>query len=262
MDSSVTGGKTRKRKRSNVHHPKPTKKQRVEEESSRQLSDAELLDTLRVPLDQMLSSQFRYPECQNIVSNVEWRVTINLQRIPETYACPEYTPKKFAAPRVRIARPATTALIFKNGKVVCVGATTQESARLACQKHRRMISRLGYRTQFKVFQIQNRVYTARVDHPISLIEISKNSELLEEGNQLASQWQPGQFPGLIYEMRDPVVKLTIFDSGKVNMTGVKPPEDAIKVWNRIHPVLTNLRDDNRPVQSDNRYAYRMTKKLS
>ncbi len=266
MDSLLTpsepGENPRKRKLSSVHHPKTTKKQRMEGGSSQQLSDVELLATLRVPLDQMLSSLFRYPECQNIVSNVEWRVTINLQQIPENYACPEYTPKKFAAPRVRLARPATTALIFKNGKVVCVGATTQECARLACQKHRRLISRLGYRTHFQMFRIQNRVYTVRVEHPISLVEISKDSELLQPGNQLAAQWQPGNFPGLIYKMRNPDVKLAIFDSGKVNMTGVKSPEDAIKVWNQIFPVLTKLRDDSLPAQSDNRYAYRMSKKLS
>ncbi len=224
-------------------------------------SDAELLSTLRVPPDPVLSSQFGRPECQNIVSNVEWGVDLNLQHIPNEYACPESTPRRFAAVKIRIKHPSTTALIFKNGKVVCVGATTQECARLACQKHRRLISALGYRTQFKRFLIQNRVFTARVGHPISLNVIVDDSEVLVPGNQMAARWRPGQFPGLIYEVRRPNVKLTIFDSGKVIMTGVKPPGDAFATWDHIHPALSRLRDDQRPTESDSRYAYRMKKKL-
>lgn len=228
---------------------------------SPKLSDAELLAGLRVIPDAELSDQFRLPECQNIVTCVHWRVDINLQKFAEHYRCVEYTPKRFAAAKIRLAKPSTTALIFKNGIVVCVGAKTQESARLACQKHRRLISRLGYHTKFQRFRIRNRVYAIRVSHPISLVHIHENPELLEEGNKLGSQWEPEQFPGLIYKMHSPDLKLTIFDSGSVNIIGVKRSQDAIDAWHHVYPVLSELHDRERPMQPDDRFAYRLKRKL-
>jgi len=40
------------------------------------------------------------------------------------------------------------------------------------------------------------------------------------------EYEPEQFPGLVYRMDDPDVVILLFGSGKIVITGGKKPEDA------------------------------------
>jgi TATA-box binding protein (TBP) (component of TFIID and TFIIIB) len=53
----------------------------------------------------------------------------------------KYAPKKFAAAILRVKDPisTTTCLAFRSGKIVVVGAHSEDHSLCACQKYRRMI---------------------------------------------------------------------------------------------------------------------------
>mmetsp|Transcript_8711 Transcript_8711/g.29071 ORF Transcript_8711/g.29071 Transcript_8711/m.29071 type:complete len:166 (-) Transcript_8711:436-933(-) len=138
------------------------------------------------------------PSLQNIVATVNLNCSLNLKTITLQARNAEYNPKRFAAVIMRIREPKTTALIFASGKMVCTGAKSEESARLASRKFARIIQKLGFSAKFTEFKIQNIVGSCDVRFPIRL-------EKLAYAHQNYCSYEPELFPGLIYRMLVPKV---------------------------------------------------------
>ncbi|MGZ4904706.1 MAG: TATA-box-binding protein, partial [Halobacteriota archaeon] len=47
------------------------------------------------------------------------------------------------------------------------------------------------------------------------------------------EYEPEQFPGLVYRMSDPKVVVLVFGSGKLVITGARKPEDATDAVDQI-----------------------------
>ena len=63
---------------------------------------------------------------------------VNLARLAfQTHG--EFNPANFAAAKIRLTDPATTALVFASGKVVCTGAPSERAAFLASHKYVKLI---------------------------------------------------------------------------------------------------------------------------
>jgi transcription initiation factor TFIID TATA-box-binding protein len=43
----------------------------------------------------------------------------------------EYNPRRFSGVIMRLREPKTTALIFASGKIICLGAKSEESSKIA-----------------------------------------------------------------------------------------------------------------------------------
>ncbi|KAG9148312.1 hypothetical protein Leryth_012259 [Lithospermum erythrorhizon] len=108
------------------------------------------------------------PTLQNIVSTANLDCPLDLKAIALQARNAEYNPKRFAAVIMRIREPKTTALIFASGKMVCTGAKSEQQSRLAARKYARIIQKLGFKTTFKHFKIQNIVGSCDVKFPIRL----------------------------------------------------------------------------------------------
>jgi transcription initiation factor TFIID TATA-box-binding protein len=54
------------------------------------------------------------------------------------------------------------------------------------------------------------------------------------------EYEPEQFPGLVYRMDEPRVVLLLFGSGKLVCTGAKKPEDASRAVDKIRAELSAL----------------------
>jgi transcription initiation factor TFIID TATA-box-binding protein len=54
------------------------------------------------------------------------------------------------------------------------------------------------------------------------------------------EYEPEQFPGLVYRMADPKVVLLLFGSGKLVCTGAKKPNDAERAVDKIGAELSAL----------------------
>eukprot|EP01132_Coremiostelium_polycephalum_P001178 gene1178-1490_t len=171
------------------------------------------------------------PTLQNIVSTVNMATELDLKAIALGARNAEYNPKRFAAVIMRIREPKTTALIFKSGKMVCTGAKSEESSRLAARKYARIIQKLDFPAKFTDFKIQNIVGSCDVKFPIRL-------EGLQNAHMSFTNYEPEIFPGLIYKMIQPKVVLLIFVSGKIVLTGAKVREEIYEAFENIYPVLT------------------------
>lgn len=132
----------------------------------------------------------------------------------------EYEPEQFPGLIYRVKDPKTTFLLFRSGKVVCTGAKQLGHVKIAIEKVIRLIEKTGI-TVIKEPEIvvQNIVASADLGQPLNLnaIAITFGLEKVE--------YEPEQFPGLVYRLGEPKVVLLIFGSGKIVCTGGKKPQD-------------------------------------
>ena len=75
------------------------------------------------------------------------------------------------------------------------------------------------------FRIENVVASTSLGHELDLKAIS-----LALGG---SEYEPEQFPGLVYRIDEPKVVLLMFGSGKVVCTGARTPADVEKAVEKI-----------------------------
>jgi transcription initiation factor TFIID TATA-box-binding protein len=153
-------------------------------------------------------------------------ITVNLDRV-------EYEPEQFPGLVYHLDEPKAAALIFGSGKIVCTGAKSIEEAHLAIKKIVEKIREAGIEINSEPeVVIQNVVATANLNAELNLDAIAIALDNTE--------YEPEQFPGLVYRMQDPKVVLLLFGSGKIVCTGAKSVEDAKRATENVKATLKEL----------------------
>ena len=134
---------------------------------------------------------------------------------------------------MRIRDTKTTALIFASGKMVCVGAKSEQSSRMAARKYARSIQKLGFPVKFKGFKIHNIVASCDVKFNIKL-------ERLAAAISHGVVYEPELFPGVVFRMKQPKIMLLIFASGKIVIAGAKVRDETYTAFANIYPVLKKI----------------------
>ena len=170
-------------------------------------------------------------EIQNVVAVASLDQKIDLLSIMKVFANVEYRPKRFPGLVFRLKQPKTTTLIFGNGKMVCTGAKSGKMAMSAVRKVVRELRKEGFiiRGSPKI-DIVNVVGTADVGGEVDL---EAASDILDN-----TMYEPEQFPGLIYRMKEPKVVILIFRSGKLVLTGGKNEEMVHEAVEKMVSILT------------------------
>ncbi|KAF9601468.1 hypothetical protein IFM89_020235, partial [Coptis chinensis] len=141
----------------------------------------------------------------------------------------------FASVIMRIREPKTTALIFASGKMVCIGAKSEQESKLSARKvFARIIQKLGFPAKFKDFKIHYLVALCDVKFTIRL-------EGLASSHGHFASYEPEIFPGMIYRMKQPKMVLIIFTSGKIVLTGAKVRDEIHAAVENIYPVACGFR---------------------
>jgi transcription initiation factor TFIID TATA-box-binding protein len=169
-------------------------------------------------------------EIQNVVASASLDQTFNLLDIVKTFRNVEYNPKRFPGLVFRLKRPKTATLIFSSGKMVCTGAKSEKLAKSAVNKVVRELKNNGIIVLGKPkISIQNMVASANLQRRIDL---EMAADLLDD-----VMYEPEQFPGLIYRMRDPKTVLLAFTSGKIVCTGGKSEEIVHQSVHKLYELL-------------------------
>ncbi len=145
---------------------------------------------------------------------------LDLQAIALALAEAEYEPEKFPGLIYRVKDPKAALLLFRSGKIVCTGAKNIGQVRTAIEKVIKLVEKTGISViKEPVIVVQNIVASADLGQQLNLnsIAISLGLERVE--------YEPEQFPGLVYRLDEPKVVLLIFGSGKIVCTGGKKPQD-------------------------------------
>ena len=156
---------------------------------------------------------------ENIVASAAIGVLIPLEKIVSKLEGMEYEPEQFPGLVYRMQNPKAAALIFGSGKIVCTGARSLEDVRTVFKKVVNIVEKAGTKVpkNFKT-QVENIVASAKLEHNLNLDTIAFNLE--------NSEYEPEQFPGLVYRMTEPKVAFLLFGSGKIVCTGARSIKDV------------------------------------
>ncbi len=151
------------------------------------------------------------------------------------YGVKEYEPEQFPGLIYRLHEPKTAVLIFRSGKVNCTGAKNLENVKLTIDTIIQKLKKAG----IKVYDhpdivVQNIVAVYDLESDLNLTDIAMSLGLENV------EYEPEQFPGLVYRVEEPKVVLLLFGSGKVVCTGAKEESEieqaVIKVKKELQKV--------------------------
>jgi transcription initiation factor TFIID TATA-box-binding protein len=170
---------------------------------------------------------------ENVVASVTVNQRIDLDKVARSLLNVEYDPEQFPGLVYRLKKPKTATLIFNSGKMVCTGAKSEAEASRAVHRIVEHLREAGIQiTGEPIITVQNIVASASLGAELNLELAAYSLENV--------MYEPEQFPGLIYRMKDPKVVILLFGSGKLVCTGAKKEEDVYRAVNNVMKTLMDL----------------------
>jgi len=157
----------------------------------------------------------------NIVVSTSLEKDIPLEKMAATLSNTEYNPEQFPGLVIRIKEPKTSALIFSSGKVVCTGARSMDKVEESIKKVIKSVEKIGIKIEIKPeIKIQNIVASGKVGMDLNL-----NTLAMKMPN---TEYEPEQFPGLVYKLDEAKATFLLFSNGKIVCTGTKGEKEVNK----------------------------------
>src|SRR3989344_8993903 len=82
---------------------------------------------------------------ENVVASTDIKKLISLDKLLTVLKASEYEPEQFPGLVYRLDEPKGATLIFRSGKIICVGARSTAAAREALRRTVRNIKKVGIR---------------------------------------------------------------------------------------------------------------------
>jgi transcription initiation factor TFIID TATA-box-binding protein len=172
---------------------------------------------------------------QNIVASTTFAEKLDLDVIAQSLEDAEYEPEQFPGLVYRIGNPKTATLLFRSGAANCTGAKNVEDVSRTVDIIAEKLRKLGVEV-FKKPKIivQNIVATADLGGELNLTETAQGLGLENV------EYEPEQFPGLVYRIKEPKVAMLLFSSGKIVCAGSRSIEETSKAVEKLLKELTSL----------------------
>lgn len=170
---------------------------------------------------------------ENIVASASIGKDIVLTEVAKALEGVDFNREQFPGLVFKLQDPKTAALIFSSGKLVCTGAKSIDDSKLAIKKTVDLMRTIDTEIPHEFdIKIQNIVASANLQSTLNLEAVALELENTE--------YEPEQFPGLVYRLSDPKVVLLLFGSGKVVCTGAKTADQALLGVQKTKERLTEL----------------------
>jgi len=144
---------------------------------------------------------------------------IPLEKMAATLPNTEYNPEQFPGLVLRIRDPKTSALIFNSGKIVCTGANSLEKVDQSMMRIVEALKKIGINVKAKPqYEVQNVVASGSIGMDINLNTLAIKLENTE--------YEPEQFPGLVYKLRGTAATFLLFTNGQIVCTGTKSEKEV------------------------------------
>ena len=162
-----------------------------------------------------------YAHTQNVVVSASIHRPLPLVRLAAQLEGAEYNPEQFPGLILKITEPKASALLFSSGKVICTGTKSIAEAKRAIDAIIVMVEALGLKVTGKPdVEVTNIVASGSVGGRLNL-----NSIIFTFEN---TEYEPEQFPGLVYKMPDTHVTFLLFGTGRVVITGAKSQKEIME----------------------------------
>jgi len=172
---------------------------------------------------------------ENVVVFATLGVDVPLEKISVELDSAEYSPESFPGVIYRIKEPRVATLIFSSGKIVCTGARSIDTAKVAVEKVVEDLRKLGIKIP--------KEYELRVENLVASTQIEAKEKInLEEVAVMLenSEYEPESFPGLVYRLTEPRVAFLLFGTGKIICTGSRSQDDINTALGSFKETLESL----------------------
>ncbi|MEA1985378.1 MAG: TATA-box-binding protein [Euryarchaeota archaeon] len=172
---------------------------------------------------------------ENVVASTKLAEEFDLIKIESEFEGAEYNKQKFPGLVYRVTDPKAAFLVFTSGKIVCTGAKNVEDVHTVIHDMAKKLNGIGIGTIDEPdIIVQNIVASADLNAVLNLnaIAIGLGLENIE--------YEPEQFPGLVYRIAEPKVVVLIFSSGKLVVTGGKSPKNCEEGVEVVRQQLDNM----------------------
>lgn len=171
----------------------------------------------------------------NVVASSSIGAEVDLDELSNEMNPVSYNPEDFPGLVYRMDEPNVSTLLFHSGKVVATGADQVGEAREAIHTVFNRLANLGIPVDddYEV-RIENIVTSAELGHTLSLNAVAIGLGVEEV------EYEPEQFPGLIYRIDEPEVCVLLFGSGQVVVSGGNEEGEAERAIEQVREELDTL----------------------
>ena len=174
----------------------------------------------------------------NIVASTFLDHDIPLVKLAEMLPNTEYNPEQFPGLVMRIKEPKTSALIFSSGKVVCTGARSLAKVRESINQIIKNVAKIKIRITIRPeIKVQNMVASGFIGMDLNLNYLAMQLENTE--------YEPEQFPGLVYKLPGTRATFLLFSNGKIVCTGTRSEEKLREALNKLARNLSALKKEKK-----------------
>jgi transcription initiation factor TFIID TATA-box-binding protein len=169
----------------------------------------------------------------NMVASSNLGLELDLFLIATKIPQVEYEPEQFPGAILKFDEPKATILLFKNGKIVCVGCKSERKISETISKTLKMLTPYAKKILKKQkrpkFEVTNIVASANLGMGLDLYALAYELDNVE--------YEPEQFPGAILKFREPKASLLLFKNGKVICAGSKDEKSIQKALSKAKRLL-------------------------
>ena len=153
-------------------------------------------------------------QVQNIVATASLGKPVSLTKLSRSNSNTEYNPEQFPGLVLRVKQPRSAVLVFSSGNLVCTGTKSIQQVKEVIDQVIKQLAKIGVKiTDKPKITVQNIVASGSID-----VDLNLNIFALELEN---TEYEPEQFPGLVYKLDDPTATFLLFSNGKLVCTGTK-----------------------------------------
>jgi transcription initiation factor TFIID TATA-box-binding protein len=151
---------------------------------------------------------------QNIVATTALGKDVPLVKLAKTIPNTEYNPEQFPGLVLRIKEPKSAVLVFSSGNLVCTGTKSIAQVKKVIEQVIKTVKKINVKVTDKPkITVQNIVASGTINMKLNLNYLALALENTE--------YEPEQFPGLVYKLVEPNATFLLFSNGKLVCTGTK-----------------------------------------
>ena len=178
---------------------------------------------------------------QNIVSSGSLDYEFDLESVAgHLGSIAEYDPDEYHGMYIRFNEDVPLITLYRTGKYIIIGGDSKEQAYSTRKKFLDLLAKNGMISTptDEWFQIQNLVCTAELKQSLNLNAVAIGLGLEK------TEYEPEQFPGLIYRSPDFDSVVLLFASGRVVITGSSDLDTAERTFSILSDDIADILNIN------------------
>ena len=177
-----------------------------------------------------------YPKIQSITSILKLDCSLNLKTLSQKIKKSEINQSNKSSSLIIKQKNSNIIInIYSNGKLICTGAKSEKEAKTNCLKIAKMIKKFGFDFNLSYYKIQNIVAHYELNFGLDLNKLYMN--ICEYDININCKFDKKIFPGIIMNIND--INITIFESGKIVISGAKNKKDIEMMFKQIYPMINS-----------------------